>query len=385
MEPMTEKHTQPEVEAETETYPVEPRYHPIHKIPRKIYDFLASAKLAMALLIIILACCVAGVTMWRGLEAGRVIFGTVWFNSILVFLVLNIACCFFGRVWGRRITMVSFGMILFHLSFVVMLLAIVYNSLFYFRGTIRVTEGESIPSGDPLSYDLVAKGRFFSYSRLKGETSLIKMHSGYKVSGENKRAAYEVSVGEGNDRKQDIIYITHKLTHHGVDYFNDKEGYSLLVMLSDTLGKELYGAHIPLQSSRKDKDTYLYSTGYTLNGEVKFDAIPFPGAPEGPLFALKTDYLPSKIKERDGNVEFFLYVLDKDGQLRDKTLIEGKAAIGEQFAFREYVLSAKEVRYWVGMLVRYEPGKPILLTSLWVGLIGMCLTTLGRMFKKKST
>ena len=172
MEPMTDIHIPPEAEAENESYPIEPRYHPIHKIPRKIYDFLASAKLAMALLVIILACCVAGVTVWRGLEAGRVIFGTVWFNSILVLLVLNIACCFFGRIWGRRVTIVSFGMILFHLSFVVMLLAIVYNSLFYFRGTIRVTEGESIPSGDPLSYDLVAKGRFFSYSRLKGETSL---------------------------------------------------------------------------------------------------------------------------------------------------------------------------------------------------------------------
>ena len=381
---MTDKPVLPEEETENETYPVEPRYHPIHKIPRKIYDFLASAKLAMALLVVILACCVAGVTVWRGVEAGRVIFGTVWFNSILVLLVLNIACCFFGRIWGRRVTIISFGMILFHLSFVVMLLAIVYNSLFYFRGTIRVTEGESVASGDPLSYDLVAKGRFFSYSRLKGETTLIKMHTGYKVSGEDKRAAYEVAVGEENDRKQDIIYVTHKLTHRGVDYFNDKEGYSLLLMLSDAQGKELYGAHIPLQSSRKDKDTYLYSTGYTVNGEVKFDAIAFPGAPERPVFAVKTDYLPSKLKERSGSVDFYLYVLDKDGQLRDKTLVEGKAAIGEQFAVGEYQLAAKEVRYWVGMLVRYEPGKPILLTSLWVGLAGMIITTVGPMFKKKS-
>jgi len=38
-----------EAEAEQESFPVEPRDHPIHKIPRKIYDFLASAKLAMAL------------------------------------------------------------------------------------------------------------------------------------------------------------------------------------------------------------------------------------------------------------------------------------------------------------------------------------------------
>jgi len=47
---MTELNTPPDPETETESFPIEPRYHPIHKIPRKIYDFLASARLAMALL-----------------------------------------------------------------------------------------------------------------------------------------------------------------------------------------------------------------------------------------------------------------------------------------------------------------------------------------------
>ena len=119
----------PESEPENEHYPVEPHYHPIHKIPRKIYNFFASAKLAMALLVIILSCCLAGVTIWRGIEAGRVIFGTLWFNGLLVLLVINVACCFFGRIWGRRVTVISFGMILFHISFVFMFLGIIYNSL----------------------------------------------------------------------------------------------------------------------------------------------------------------------------------------------------------------------------------------------------------------
>ena len=65
---MTELKITPEPEAEQ--YPIEPRYHPIHKLPRKVYDFLASAKLAMALLVAILCCCVAGVTIWRELKKG---------------------------------------------------------------------------------------------------------------------------------------------------------------------------------------------------------------------------------------------------------------------------------------------------------------------------
>lgn len=381
---MTDMRTTPEPEAEKESYPVEPRYHPIHKIPRKIYDVLASAKLAMALLIVILTCCLLGVTVWRGAEAGQMIFATLWFNGLLVLLVVNIACCFFGRIWHRRLTVISFGMILFHISFVVMLLAIAYNSLFYFRGIIRLTEGEKIPSSDLQSYDAIDKGRFFSFTRLRGETSLIKMHTGYKVGGEDKRAAYDVAVGEANDRTQGIIYITHKLTHRGVDYFNDKEGYSLLLMLSDKKGQELYGVHVPLQSIVLGKDHFEYSTGYTENGVVRKDVIPFPAPPERPFFALKTEYLPSKLKERAGDVLYQLFPLNEEGlPMLKKPFAEGKAAIGSKFKAGEYTIEAKEVRYWVGMMVRYEPGKPIVLASLWISLGGMVITFIGRMARTR--
>lgn len=166
-------------------------------------------------------------------------------------------------------------MILFHLSFVAMLGGIIYNSLFYFRGTIRLTEGETLPSGDPQSYDSFDHGRFSNFSRLNGETTLIKMHTGYKVDGEDKRAAYEVAVGEGIRKKQGIIYITHSLDHDGFSYFNDREGYSLLIMLYDAKGREIYGAHIPLQSFKQKDDTYLYATG-TKNGPRKFSVSSSP-------------------------------------------------------------------------------------------------------------
>lgn len=371
---------------ENEVFPVEPRYHPRHEIPRKIYDFLASSKLAMALLVVILGCCLAGVTIVRGVRAGELIFGALWFNAILVLLVINVSCCFFGRIWGRRVTVISFGMIIFHLSFVAILLGVVYNSLFCFRGNIRLTEGEVLKSGDPQSYDAIHKGRFFNFSRLKGETSLIKMHTGYKISGEDKRAAYEVAVGEGNARKQGIIYITHKLTCNGFDYFNDKEGYSLLITLADKQGVDLYAAYLPLQSIKLNDESYQYSTGYKSDEMViKPNVIPFPPPPEKTLFAMQVAYKPSKLKEREGEAIFQLTALDQQGlPINEPPFANGKAAIRESFDAGEYVLSAKEVRYWVGMMVRYEPGKPFVLTSMWVGLAGMIITTLGRMFKKRA-
>lgn len=372
----------PEVEAET--FPVEPRYHPIHKIPRKIYDFLASARLAMVLLVAILVCCVTGVTVWRGVEAGRVIFGTYWFNGLLVLLVVNVACCFFGRIWGRRLTLISFGMILFHLSFVTILLGVVYNSLFYFRGTIRLTEGETLLSSDPQSYDVAEMGRFFRFSRIKGETSLVRMHAGYKIGSDDKRAAYEVAVGERNDRKKGIIYITNKLSHRGFDYFNDKEGYSLLVMLSDKGGREVYGAHVPLQSIKREDGGFRYVTGFKDGDTIVASEAPFPPPPENPQLTLRVGYIPSKLLERSGEAEFEIYPQDQGAaNSAPEPLVKGKVAIGAPFAYGDYLLTAKEVRYWVAMTVRYEPGKPLVLLSLWTGLAGMVITTAGRMIKNR--
>lgn len=368
-------------ESESEHYPLEPRYHPIHRIPRKIYDALASARLAMALLVIILICCVFGVTIYRGQQANLLIFNALWFNCLLVLLVVNVACCFFGRIWGRRITLVSFGMILFHLSFVTMFLGVVYNSLFYFRGNIRLTEGETLANSDPQSYDIVDKGRFFSYSRLKGETALHQMHAGYKADGKDKRVAYDVEVGEGGDRKRDILYITKYLQYSGVKYFRDREGYSLLVVLSDKSGKELYGAFVPLQSYKQKDESFRYATG---TSEME-SSILFPQDAQNQLLTLLLVYHPTPLKERGGEVDF---IISKPADVQKKSevvLAKGKKPIGASIAAGDYSLAVREVRYWAAMQVAYEPGQPVILSSLWIGLFGVTLTTLGRMLRRRKS
>lgn len=362
-----------------EPYPVEPRYHPIHLVTRKIYDFLASARLAMFLLVIILACCVAGVTIVRDKQAWDYIFSTLWFNSLLVLLVVNVACCFFGRIWGRKLSVISFGMILFHMSFVVLFLGIVYNSLYYFRAEIRMTEGETLPNHQEQSYDKINHGRLFSMTRLRGETTLNRMHTGYKADGNDKRAAYDISVGEGALKRSGIIYPTRNLSYRGFTYYPNREGYSALVILSGRDGKEIYGAHLPLQSLPMGKDSFLYTNG-TKDGP---GAVPFPLKPQEPAFSMNIAYTPGKLNPRSGEIRYQLYPLGMN-KISDeiKPIAEGSAPVGSSFSFSDYRLSTREIRYWVVMEVRYEPGKPIILISLWVGFAGMVITTLARIFRK---
>lgn len=364
-----------------EVYPVEPRYHPVNSLARSVYDFFASAKLAMFLLVAVLLCCLAGTTIYRDVKAWEVIFSTLWFNLLLILLIINVACCFFGRIWGRRITVISFGMILFHLSFVTMFLGIVYNSFYYFRATIRLTEGETLSNADERSYDSINHGRLYSMSSLKGETSLIKMHRGYRVDGKDKRAAYEISVGEGQNRIQDIIYFTRNLTYKGYTYLPDREGYSALAVVYDKSGTELYGAHLPLQSLMQKDKSYLYTTGSKENPGM----MEFPQKPTPPLFNMNLAYYPDPAKERSGTAQVQLWPLaaSAQGTLNEKSDFVGKGAIGAKFPVGDFIFSVPEIRYWVVMNVRYEPGKPIILSSLWIGLFGITLTTLGRMFGKR--
>ncbi len=342
---------------------------------RKVYAILTSARLALALMIIILGSCLIGVTFLRGDRSWTGIFSTLWFNGLLIVLVVNVGCCFFGRIWGRRVTTISLGMILFHLSFVAVFTGIVYNSLFYFRGAMRITEGETLDNADRRSYDSEDRGRYFNLSRLHGETTLIKMHAGYTVEGADKRVAYELAVGEGTRKKQGLIYITQNLDYNGFTYLPDREGYSILIILYDRLGRELYGAHVPLQSLRQKDGSYFYTTG-TKEGPGYFE---FPQAPEKPVMGLQVIYQPDPKQDRAGNVIFRVKLLDQlHAHPAGLAAREGKTAVGQTVTLGDYSLSAKEVHYWVSMNVHYEPGKPIVLTSLWVGLAGMIITTVGR-------
>lgn len=371
--PMTELRNAPVEDKSSQDAPGGP---PPSGIPRKLYAFLASVKLALVLLIAILLSCLAGVTLLRGERAWVLIFNALWFNGLLILLVVNVAFCLFGRIWGRKLTAISFGMILFHLSFVALLGGIIYNSMFYFHGSIRLTEGEVLPSGELASYDFSDRGRFFDISRLKGETALIKMHAGYTVDGVDKKAAYEIVVGENGLEKKETIYATKHLNYKGFRYFTDKEGYSVLALLFDRQGRELYGAHVPLQSLKQKDDSYLYTTG-TKDGP---GLLAFPQPPGKPLLNLNVTYLPELKKERAGEAFFQIWpVLKAEEKQGEKPVAEGKAAVGSKYKSGEHQLSVQEVRYWVSMSVRYDPGQPIVLASFWAGLGGMIITFFGRM------
>jgi cytochrome c biogenesis protein ResB len=92
--------------------------------------FLASTKLALVLLIIILISCAIGASL--PMETGKgVVFSSLWFNGLLGFLVVNIIFCIFKRIKILRLSRI--GTTIFHLSLVLIFSGVVYDQLFFLK------------------------------------------------------------------------------------------------------------------------------------------------------------------------------------------------------------------------------------------------------------
>jgi hypothetical protein len=170
------------------------------------------------------------------------------------------------------------------------------------------------------------------------------------------------------------------------------------VVLHDSKGQELYAAMVPLQSLPRGENAYLYTTGSSQAP----GAFPFPPPPDAAALLLQVGYVPDQVKDRAGQVEFFTWPAGEAGagpaaaagdhhgseqadqqgkDQSDEPTASGKVPVGGTFDAGEFKLEAREVRYWVGMTVRHDPGLTFILASLWAALGGMTTTFIGRILQ----
>jgi hypothetical protein len=348
-------------------------------ILRPVFDFLRSKALALGLMIVILAAIFVGTVFLPEPVGRRMVFRAFWFNALLVLLVLNTAFCFFSRIKRRAWDLAYAGTVIFHLSFLGMAAGVIVDSLFYYRGALRLTEGESLAFADPNAYDEEFWGPFFNHQRMRGTVTLHKLYTQYKEGNLNKGVANEISIVDGDRRAREIIYPTRHLAFDGFKLFRNRDGFAPLLVLSDRRGRELYGAYIPLQSIRAtEKSEPLYATG-TRQAPGVMDFPQIEGMP--PLFHIQLVYhLPKRTVDRN-RATFTVFEASDSHTERRKPLFEGTVPMGKRAVFGEYALEMREVRYWASMDVVYAPGQPLILASFWIGFSGLVMTAVARFSK----
>lgn len=351
----------------------------------KIVRLLSSTKVALILLVLVSVACVLGVILPRSVGK-EVIFTSPLFNLLLILLIINIVFCITKRTRFLRLSQA--GTTIFHLGLVALFVGVVYDQLFFFEGTIRLTEGETLSCAERVSYDRVRMGRFFQIRKLRelGELYFHKIHIPYIEEGKDRGVANEIALGENvqNGGKR-IIYVTSPLKYKGFEFYRvDQDGYSPLFVLRDRQGKVLYGAYVPLQSIEQQDGTYLYRSG-TAEAPESFN---FPQEPELPkVFRLQTVYYPDKAKRTTGEVSFQVWGVrpharKSSGESRE--LFKGKAAFGERVRAGDYFLSMDEVRYWTSMNVVYRPGLNIIFGSFWIIFGGLILNLVLKTMKSRN-
>jgi len=230
---------------------------------------------------------------------------------------------------------------------------------------------------DPNAFDEEYWGRFFSHAAMRGTVTLHKLHTEYKEGGLNKGVANEISIVDGDRIARGVIFPTRHLAFNGYKFFRDTDGFAPLFILYDRRGREIYGAYTALQSFQQQDKSFLYSTGSRKDGPGSAEFPQISGMP--PLFKIQFTYHLPKLESEIKKASFKVWEYDKDKKNGQGRLVcEGTAALGEKVYFGDYALSMADVRYWARMDVLYNPGQPIILASLWVGLGGLIMTTIGR-------
>ena len=339
----------------------------------KIVSLLWSTKVALVLLVLIFVSCVAGVILPDA--AGKdLVFHSLWFNLLLVLLILNIVFCIVTRTHVLRLS--QLGATIFHLGLVALCAGVVYDQLFFFEGAIHLTEGETLNCAEPANYDWAKKGRFFQAPKLQelGELYLHKLHIDYSADGKKRGVANELAVGEDvQTGRMRIIYVTRPLNYKGFEFYRvENDGYSPLFVLRDRRGMELHGNYAPLQSIKQKDGTFIYRSG-SAAAPGSFN---FPQDASLPaVFKLQAEYHPDKIKKTAGEVSFQVWGI-KPGAPEEASeeLFKGKAAFGERVKVGDYFLSMDEVHYWTTINVHYSPGLTLIFGSFWIAFGGLILT-----------
>lgn len=347
----------------------------------KIFSLFWSTRVALVLLVLILLSCIVGESLPPAIGK-EAVFSSLWFIFLLVLLIVNIIFCIVKRIRILRLSLI--GTTIFHVSLVLLFAGVVYDQLFFFEGAIRLTEGETLSGAERASYDRIRKGLFFKIPKLEdlGQIYFHKLHPSYLADGRDWGAAYEIAVGEDVQQgRKKIVYVNHPVKYKGFEFYCDKEGYSPLFVLRDSLGRVLYGVYAPLQSIERKDGTYLYRSG-SADAPGGFN---FPQDPQlPPVFSLQTTYYPDKVKKRAGEVFFQVWPIvrgkDTEGQ-EEKELFKGKAALGKTVKAGDFFLSMEEVRYWTSMNVIYRPGLAMIFSSFWLGLGGITLNVILKMAK----
>ncbi len=298
-------------------------------------------------------------------------------------------------VAGERGYLREFGNLCFHLSFVLLLGGIAWNTLAGYRGEVIVVEGQAF-SNSLTQYDDFSAGAAFRPSDLAPFTVWIdsftaKFETGAVQRGAAREFAAEVRVaGATGEPTASRLEVNHPLAVAGTQVHLVGHGYAPVVTVTDPQGTVAFSGPVVFLPQDGNftslgvikvpdaRPAYLGLEGFFLPTAVMDATGPhsaFPDALAPEMYLVVWTGAPRTPTGRPESV----YSLDKEGleQLRtaDGTPVTFRITPGQAVDLPDgSTVSFDDWRRWTKLQVSHEPGLWLIASSIGLALAGLCLS-----------
>jgi cytochrome c biogenesis protein ResB len=255
------------------------------------------------------------------------------------------------------------GFALLHLCLIILFAGGFWSSATKMDGYIVLTEGQGIKE-EPGSYVRLIEGPL---RREKHRGFFFRLNS-VQVEYEKKhyRAAITSHIEIFDKRRKAVeaaIKVNHPFTYRGIDFTQDQTGYSpRLIIRQKSGGRPVVDSFFALKTFHKGKEweyrdflplpffkqrviVTFYPTFTRIKGQVQKSG----EEPDNPLLLIRTE--------------------DETGQAVSKDYLTMNGGV----AIEDYTLTFAGIRRWSAFKVIDDPGYPIVMIALWLGILAILL------------
>ncbi|NJD77393.1 MAG: cytochrome c biogenesis protein ResB [Candidatus Methanoperedens sp.] len=264
-----------------------------------------------------------------------------------------------NKIFAEKNRYGVFGVPLFHICILFIILATVYGSLGRMEGDMRLIEGQSLQE-DHGNYMFINEGPLFYENHQKFDIKLDKFYPDYIDSTDTPRgAAGKLIISEnGNEMKTDIVYSNNLVTYRDYTFLGNVYGMAPLLVLMNPDGTIYSGSYI----TASDPDS---SGRYVASFDMADTGL------EGGLMVYMT--APLTGIEESGNTKqtpiMFMKIFDQGEEIYDGTLRLNDTV---KIPWNNMYLGFYDIKYWSNFYVVKDNGT--LLVYAGLGLITLSLT-----------
>ena len=223
------------------------------------------------------------------------------------------------QYWGE------WGSWLFHTSFFLLLVAVVWGKATGFQGIVTVTEGQRVTE-TRADYDTLQEGLLFNGQHAGYQVQLNSFHATYQPNGQPRDYVSNVTVYDnGRAVLTRDIRVNDFLGYKDIDFYQQDYGWSPHIVVTNPAGRVVYDGTVEFFGAQKNVQTGVLKVpdfDYTVPGaqqplQIGARMAVFPDAravaqlnPDGSVDSSQVQYQPGGEEARNPVLQMQLWVGD---------------------------------------------------------------------------